>query len=105
MAEYIERKAAQQAPIELPADLDAEAVQRCIETVHNFPAANVRENVQPKTNADRIRAMSDEELAEWLASVTDCHLCPIDDCGGAGDMCTATWLDWLQSPAEGGGGA
>ena len=32
----------------------------------------------PQTNADRIRAMSDEELADWLASqmglsVEDCH--------------------------------
>ncbi len=42
MAEYINRKDAQQALIDLPVDLDAEAVQRCIETVHNLPAADVR---------------------------------------------------------------
>ena len=41
-----------------------------------------------RTNADRIRAMSDEELAEWIISQTE------DD--------TPHWLDWLQSPADGG---
>ena len=45
MSDYIKRGAIQKALIDLPADLDAKTVQRCIETVHNFPAADVRENV------------------------------------------------------------
>lgn len=37
---------------------------------------------KPTTNADRIRAMTDEELAEWIISITE------DDTEG--------WLDWLK---------
>ena len=45
------------------------------------------------TNADRIRNMSDEELAEFLA---------VHDLGLKGnDLPMPTdWLDWLQSEAE-----
>ena len=45
------------------------------------------------TNADRIRNMSDEELAEFLA---------IHDLGLKGnDLPTLTdWLDWLQSEVK-----
>lgn len=61
--------------------------------------ASNRENPQPSTNADRIRAMSDEELADF-----------IDKCEGMGfaDSSIArnknnhriNMLDWLQQPAE-----
>ena len=50
------------------------------------------------TNADRIRSMSDEELAEFLATVK-CR-------GAAAEACDAFWeddsysIDWLQQPAE-----
>lgn len=54
------------------------------------------------TNADRIRAMSDEELARLLASIKDCHHCPI---GVVGKQCYEIYdtpeslLDWLKQPA------
>lgn len=41
------------------------------------------------TNADRIRAMSDEELAKWLE---------YEGGGACAEVCG--WLDWLQQPAE-----
>ena len=41
------------------------------------------------TNADRIRAMSDEELAKWLE---------YEGGGACAEVCG--WLNWLQSPAE-----
>lgn len=53
----------------------------------------------PITNADRIRAMSDEELALWKR--TECPGSPkpclkvtyrID--------CTSCWLDWLKKEVE-----
>ena len=61
----------------------------------------------PHTNADRIRAMTDEELASWLnGSVAPCPMptlvaqnCPLDDDHDC-DMC---WLDWLKAEAEGEG--
>lgn len=46
------------------------------------------------TNADRIRAMSDEELAEML--------CRVETDGRAyGPSGKAYWLNWLKSPAGG----
>lgn len=46
-----------------------------------------KQYVKPETNADRIRAMSDEELAELLE-------------GDFGNMATGTALHWLKQPAE-----
>ena len=54
---------------------------------------------KPPTNADRIRAMSDEELAEFITPVkcVDCHLL---DCGvgeiGNHKTCPERVLDWLR---------
>ena len=42
------------------------------------------------TNADRIRAMSDEELADWLEEV---------QCGMI-EHWSRWWLQWLKQPAE-----
>ena len=50
----------------------------------------VHENPQPSTNADRIRAMSDDELAKFLATKLN------DDFYGCPDLT----LQWLQQPAE-----
>ena len=47
--------------------------------------------VVPKkpTNADRIRSMSDEELARWLE---------YEGGGACAEVCG--WLNWLQQPAK-----
>ena len=42
------------------------------------------------TNADKIRAMSDEELADMFAQFAEEN--PSDDAGA--------WLDWLIKPTE-----
>ena len=52
-----------------------------------------------KTTADRIRAMTDEELAE-NASMMACASCPIRSCDANRDECRDTWLAWLRAPAE-----
>ena len=45
---------------------------------------------KPVTNADKIRAMSDEELAEWMA-----------ECNAYKENADASqWLPWLKQPAE-----
>ena len=41
----------------------------------------------PQTNADRIRSMTDEEMAEWLS----CN-CTGDGYGNSAE----DWLDWLK---------
>lgn len=55
------------------------------------------------TNAQKIRAMSDEELAEFLAEPCSCDVDPRCDgyreCGN--DLCLKYLLKWLQQPCEG----
>ena len=46
------------------------------------------------TWADRIRSMSDEELAEWLTKITD------DAQLDAATKRDYQWKDWLQSEVE-----
>lgn len=48
-----------------------------------------------QTNADRIRNMSDEELADFL---DDVGIPPCDCC--CHNECESCWKDWLQSEAE-----
>ena len=57
-----------------------------------------------KTNADSIRAMSDEELANWLDYMYGrCDWCDTDKIGtdDCSDIaCTDCIFKWLQQPAE-----
>ena len=58
---------------------------------------------KPQTNADRIRAMSDEELAEFICKRTSS--CSSVSCPGA-ELCVAEdgiangLKKWLQQPVE-----
>ena len=56
---------------------------------------------EPQTNAARIRAMSDEELAKWLCSLmtAECcdQRCPARDICNLGDNGLAKWM---KQPAE-----
>lgn len=66
-----------------------------ISTIQNF------EVEKPQTNADRIRNMSDEELADTLFAscleIMKLEECTnTDNCG----VCKRCVLDWLQSEAE-----
>lgn len=54
------------------------------------------------TNADRIREMSDEELAEFIPNWSYTKACKCDeeilvDCNNECEKCV---LEWLQQPAE-----
>ena len=53
------------------------------------------------TNADRIRAMSDEELCKFLGECKFCDVCEegCDSCTYNG-ACDKRLLDWLQQTAE-----
>ena len=66
---------------------------------------------EPQTNADRIRAMSDEEITEFVCRNGINTLCDII-CGGecnaiasfkkSGDeACKEIVMNWLQQPAKG----
>lgn len=55
----------------------------------------------PMTNADRIRAMTDEELAELLGGYVYCGGCPMrGNCKVDNLPCDNVLLEWLQQPAE-----
>lgn len=61
------------------------------------------------SNADRIRAMTDEELAELIGDNIDCAICKKEvfettTCPGSltadGKDCYGCWLDWLRQEVE-----
>lgn len=59
---------------------------------------------QPQTNADRIRAMTDEELADFINDtefgfIDRPGMCDVCDHHRMKD-CLRCWLDWLKSPVE-----
>lgn len=77
----------------------------CIRNFGQRCLAEVREKIaQPrKTNSERIRAMSDEELAAFICD--RCNECSPKTCPGA-EMCNGKdgrsngLVKWLQQPAE-----
>ena len=62
-----------------PLDATAGTAERrmIMDEVKNYPPyLDYQKPYKPQTNADRIRAMSDEELARHLHCIGwDCHLC------------------------------
>ena len=54
-----------------------------------------------QTNADRIRAMSDEEMCNWLFQRDCTNIAAFLEHGGMGVMDAVQLLDWLKQPAEG----
>ena len=63
-----------------------------------------------KTNADRIRAMTDEELADFLDGATNCYCFPCardinnlehyEKCKHESGSCEKEWLEWLKGENE-----
>ena len=64
----------------------------------------IKKDVQStETNAERIRSMTDEELAEFLAYNAYCEECYVkkdDSCCYPDGTCKQKHLEWLQSEAE-----
>ena len=73
--------------------------------VKNYPPyLDYPKPYKPQTNADRIRVMSDEELAKMLTVGKGAFAC--FECWEIGDgecsmKCDERCLEWLQQPAEG----
>ena len=61
-------------------------------------ARRLIDHAKPATNADKIRAMSDEELVELLDYKLGCPA--TGNCEKMNRDCKACWLDWLHQPAE-----
>lgn len=76
-----------------------------MDEVKNFPPyLDYPKQYKAQTNADRIRAMTDDDLAEFMRSMMDCVSCYKTfsfECNGNYDHCLSVCLEWLQQPAEG----
>lgn len=82
--------------------------------MNDFPGVKCYGYEPPrKTHADRIRAMTDEELAEMIGDYIDCAICKrhagTDACPAiesdrygrfVDSDCYRRWLDWLRQEAE-----
>ena len=57
----------------------------------------------PQTNGDNFRAMTDEELAEWLACNCDCAstcMAMKPCCAKSEKDCVQAWKEWLRQECE-----
>ena len=62
-------------------------------------ARRLIDHSKPVTNAQKIRAMSDEELADLIDRELEC--CPpTGDCEKMSNDCKACWIDWLKQPVK-----
>lgn len=57
-----------------------------------------RQEYSSITNGDRLRAMSDEELADWLTYFDRCEHCAYE--GHCTSKCIGGIKNWLKQPAE-----
>jgi hypothetical protein len=55
---------------------------------------------KPKTNGDRIRQMTDEELAEFLNVYAGCRLCDGYKRGICNSECIKGFLAWLRKEVD-----
>lgn len=62
--------------------------------------AFLRDQKKPQTNADRIRSMTDEELAEVLFGSCIEHM-GVEECPHPEEDCKSCVLDWLKAESEG----
>ena len=82
-------------PIVINGELGCEGADRALKAFHSNQVAD-RTVASTHTNADRIRAMTDEELAGWILR----QVCCPDDRDGCRSTCTECWLAWLREEAE-----
>ena len=95
---------------EMPKRIVADAVQmrhgRRDEEVKDYPPyLDYPKPYKAMTNADRIRAMSDEEMAKMLTvggGAFTCLECREIEDGKCSMQCVERCLEWLQQQAEGG---
>lgn len=66
----------------------------CANCIHNNSR---KDRYEPLTNGDRIRNMTDDEMAKIIN-----RGCPPGgtECSGSNGRCGLCWLDWLRSPVE-----
>ena len=99
------RKRGRQNPLIVYKKADAKEHLSVMDRDSSVVLAFIRDCKKPKTQADRIRAMTDEELAELLDSVDNGGVraldvdYPCDECSQR-TKCDGCFLEWLQSEVE-----
>jgi hypothetical protein len=88
-------------------DVDKETDEQCVRCKGNCGFIGITgmwacQGFIPLTNADRIRSMTDEELAMFFQHIADCETCFVykNECGREGYPCNQRFLEWLKSPAD-----
>lgn len=66
-------------------------------TVEEWKRKNPPIQRKPITNGDRIRAMADDDLAEWIATAIAKHY---DIQAVVPNMDSVLWLDWLKQEVD-----
>lgn len=61
--------------------------------------AFLRDQKKPQTNADRIRSMTDEDLAEVLFGSCIEHM-GVEECSHSEEACKSCVLEWLREESE-----
>jgi hypothetical protein len=92
------RKAGRQQPLIVYTKADAKEHLTVMDRDLEIVGAFLRDKKKPQTNADRIRSMTDEELAGLLKEVKEDYQWAnpdYPDCEDCGE-----WLNWLQLEAE-----
>ena len=116
MTEYIDRKEAIKAIESMPncyngfsdtydkaciigvlEELPAVTASGYVRQDHHFPHGSLEPHI---TNADRIRAMTDEELAELVNSPCPPTTPCVEDAYGEPN-CKNCWLEWLKEEVDG----
>lgn len=86
------RKVGRKNPLIVYTKMDAKEHLSVMDRDSGVIGAFLRDSKKPKTNADRIRSMSDEELAEFLVYFKNTF--------GEEYEGVMSCLDWLQSEAD-----
>ena len=72
----------------------------CEDCPDGCPVETPKDSRNKMTNAQRIRGMSDEELARWLVDATVCERVCHEDEYCHGNECVKRVTGWLRQPAE-----
>ena len=96
MTEFITRSCKAESRYEVIIKTDSEEHYKATEDF----ARRLIDHEKPKTNADRIRAMSDEELVKLLSRFS-AYSCIFHDKDCEHESCVDCCKEWLKQPAEG----
>ena len=92
------RKSGRQNPLMVYRKEDAKEHLSIMDRDSDVVGVFLRDCKKTKTNADRIRSMSDEELAEFLCKVKSDYQWTNPDYPSEDD--SGAWVEWLQSEVE-----